>query len=77
MRLEAAGLCVEVPGGPTVVLSWDLYGKVGTVMDGPARDGWAIAYWIQGRGAGRGFALCVSGCVEAEAHPRSLGPRDR
>jgi hypothetical protein len=53
-----------------VLLDWDAFGQLDSVMDGkPARDGWAIVPWTVGRAGGFGVAVRVSGRFEGTAAP--------
>ena len=65
---RSVSLCLLPAGGEVgfadldaALLSWSTYGQVRAVMDGPERDGWAIAHWNENRAGVFGVGVQVSG----------------
>jgi hypothetical protein len=59
------GVIASAGSASPVLLDWNAYGHVGSVLDGtPDQDGWIIGDWA---GSGIGVAVRVSGCYEQSA----------
>jgi hypothetical protein len=61
LRLLPAGGEVRFADLEAVALPWDMCGQVRSVIEGPERNGWAIAHWLENSRQVSGVAVQVSG----------------